>query len=79
MRETLLQISKGYMTPDKIRREVEKGHPLDYDEYLEGAYENIQSEAATAVKGVKKIDPDKPEVIRGKYRKSWGKTTKSTL
>lgn len=55
MLSTLRKIGKGYMTPQKIRRDIEKGHPLDYDEYLEMAYENIQSEALTAIKGIKQV------------------------
>lgn len=53
MRATLKRISTGYMTPAQIQRDKEAG--LDYEEYLEYAYENIQAEAKAACKGVKEI------------------------
>ena len=52
MIQALHMISKQYMTPAQIRRD-QKNSGLDYVEYLEMSYENIQSAARTAVKGVK--------------------------
>lgn len=51
MRATLNRIGKDYMTPKQIERDTGAG--LEYTEYLEMAYENIQSEAKAAVKGVR--------------------------
>lgn len=53
MRATLKRIATGYMTPAQIQRDKEAG--LDYEEYLEYAYENIQAEAKAACKGVREI------------------------
>lgn len=55
MRNVLSQIAKSYMTPDRLRKKSEDGFGLEYEESLEMAYENIQSLAAYAVKGVKEI------------------------
>lgn len=41
-----------FMTPDQIRRDS-KGSGLDYEEYLEMSYENIQAEAKRATHGVR--------------------------
>jgi hypothetical protein len=50
--DTLKRIAKGYMTPEQIRRAIERRNDamsgLDYSEALEMAYENIQGEAAQA-------------------------------
>jgi len=54
LHNTLRRIAKVYMKPAQIRRDAD--HPdsaLDYEEYLEMAYENIQLEAARAIKGVR--------------------------
>lgn len=51
--DTLKRIARGYMTPTQIRRDSRQAG-LDYDEYLEMSYENIQSEAAAAIKGVRR-------------------------
>lgn len=53
MLATLKKISKSYMTPNEIRRDSDSG--LDYEEYLEMAYENIQQDARQAAKGVRQI------------------------
>lgn len=53
MRATLKRIATEYMTPAQIQRDKEQG--LDYEEHLEYAYENIQREAKTALKGVREI------------------------
>jgi len=46
--DVLKRISK-YMTPDQIRKDA--GGPLSYSEYLEMSYENMQADAAHAIKG----------------------------
>lgn len=52
--DTLQRIAKRYMTPAQIRRDAKSpDSALDYLEYLEMVYENIQSEAARAIKGVR--------------------------
>jgi len=53
MFDTLKRISNGYMTPNQIRRDSD-GSGLDCEEYLEMSYENIQSEAKAAVKGLRR-------------------------
>lgn len=53
MRATLKRIATSYMTPAQIQRDKEAG--LDYEEYLEYAYENMQAEAKAACKGVREI------------------------
>lgn len=49
----LRRIAKSYQTPAQLRRNSEKEFGLDYEEALEYAYENIQAEAAAAIKGVR--------------------------
>ena len=46
---------KAYQTPDRLRRDSEKDWGLDFEEAIEMAYENIQSEAAFASKNVKPL------------------------
>lgn len=55
MRNALIRINKGYMTPDQIRRCTDKEYGLSYEDSLEMAYENLQSEAKEAVKGVREL------------------------
>lgn len=55
MRETLKRIAKNYQTPDQLRRMSERQYGLDYEEALEMAYENIQSEAAAVINGVRAV------------------------
>ena len=57
MRQALIKISKGYSSPAALRRDSDKEYGLDFEEALEMAYENIQSEAATAVRGIKEVKP----------------------
>lgn len=52
---TLEKIAKEYEKPGKMRKNSEKEYGLDYEECLEMAYENIQSEAAFSIKGIKPI------------------------
>ena len=54
MRNALLRI-KAYQSPGKLQRDSEKDWGLPYTEALEMAYENIQGEAASAVKGVRAV------------------------
>jgi hypothetical protein len=54
MHATLRRIAHGYMTPAQIRRDAGRDcSALDYAEYLEMSYENIQQEAKNALKGVR--------------------------
>ena len=55
MRNALIVISRKYMTTNQIRKQSEKDYGLDYGEALEMAYENVQSIAKEAVKGVKSV------------------------
>lgn len=50
--DTLKRIAKQYMTPDQLRRDA-KNVGLDYEEYLEMSYENIQADAQRATHGVR--------------------------
>lgn len=54
MRAALRKIAYDYMTPAQIQRE--EGTGLDYQEYLEMAYENIKTKAKAACRGVKGIN-----------------------
>lgn len=53
MRTVLRRIANDYMTSAQIERDKNAG--LDYVEYLECAYENIQAEAKQACKGVRAL------------------------
>lgn len=57
MKAQLIKISKAYMTPQQIEKAAKKdeGYGPGYQETLEMSYENIQLEAARAVKGVKSV------------------------
>ena len=55
MRNTLMRIASEYQTPDQLRRSSERGYGIHADEAIGYAYENIQSEAKFAVKGVKAV------------------------
>lgn len=50
--DALKKIGK-YMTPDQFRRDSGSNSGLDYEEYLEMSYENIQAEAKRATHGVR--------------------------
>ncbi len=54
MRNTLKRIATGYMTPQQIKRDSNLSG-LNYSEYLEMTYENIQQEAKTASKNVRAL------------------------
>jgi len=47
----LQKIAKGYQSLDQLRRDSERLYGLLYKEALELAYENIQTEAANAIRG----------------------------
>lgn len=53
MRETLRRIASEYQTPDQIRRDPANRFGLEVAEAIEMAYENIQEDAKTAIKGVR--------------------------
>lgn len=55
MRNTLLRISKEYMSSEQLRKKSQKMYGLDFEECIEMVYDNIQGEAKQAVKGVKEI------------------------
>jgi hypothetical protein len=57
--DTLKKIARSYMTPGQIRRDTPKSG-LRYDEYLELSYENLQGEAARAIKGKRRPRDDGP-------------------
>jgi hypothetical protein len=63
MLSTLRKISKGYANPSQLQRDSKSSFGLNYTECLEMAYENIQSEAATASRGVKEIKSAKKVII----------------
>lgn len=52
MYDTLKRIARGYHTPDQLRRSEKARCGLDYEEALEYSYENIQQDAAQAIKGM---------------------------
>lgn len=49
--DTLRRIAKDYMTVEKLQKNAERQYGIGYEEALEYAYENIQQEAANAIKG----------------------------
>lgn len=53
MHIALKAIATDYQTPDQLQRNSEKQIGLEYEEALEMSYENIQSTAKAAIKGVK--------------------------
>lgn len=50
--DMLKRISHDYMTPPQLRRDAKNG-VLDYEEYLEMSYENIQADARRAIHGLR--------------------------
>lgn len=48
----LMRISK-YQSPERLKRDSQKDWGLDYEEALEGAYENVLQEAKSALRGVR--------------------------
>ena len=55
MRNALIRIAKEYQTPAQLRRSSNSMYGLDFEESIEMSYENIQSDAKAAVKGVKAL------------------------
>ena len=53
MYNTLKRIAKEYQTPEQLRRNSEKQYGLGYEESIGMSYENIQAEAASAIKGLR--------------------------
>jgi hypothetical protein len=49
--DILTRIAKDYASPAQLRKSGELRGGLDYEEALEMAYENIQLEAKSAIKG----------------------------
>lgn len=54
MYDALKRIARGYQTPDQLRRNSERQYGLDYAEALEFAYENMQQDARTAIRGLRR-------------------------
>lgn len=54
MHAALKRIAR-YETPAKLHRNAEREYGLDVSEAIEMAYENIQCEARSAVKGVRPV------------------------
>lgn len=52
--DTLIRIAKAYLTPAQLRRNADARAGLEFEEALEMAYENIQGEAAAAIRGKKR-------------------------
>lgn len=48
--DALKRIAKGYQTPDQLRRGSEREWGLGYTEALEMTFENLQQEAALAIR-----------------------------
>lgn len=63
MLSVLRKISRDYQTPDQLRLSSGRDYGLSYNEALEMAYENLQNEAACAVKGIKSISTSKISTI----------------
>lgn len=61
MLSCLIRIAREYQSPSKIRRNASKQWGLEYMEALEYSYENIQSDAKLASKGLKFMLPDKTD------------------
>ena len=53
MYDALKRIARDYMSPSQIRRDSERSG-LGYEEYLEMSYENIQTLAADAIRGMRR-------------------------
>ncbi len=52
--DTLKRIATGYQTTKQLRKDSQGEWGLDYEEALEMAYENIQQDAKSAIKGMKR-------------------------
>lgn len=49
--DTLKRIAKAYMTTEQLQRRAEKKYGVSYHEALEMSYDNLQAEAADAIRG----------------------------
>lgn len=52
MYRALRRIAERYDSPEGIRESSQDTYGLEYEEALEMAYDNIQAEAAHAIKGI---------------------------
>lgn len=52
--QALKRIARDYKTSAQLRRSCEKEYGLGYEECLEMVYDNLQGEAAQAIKGYRK-------------------------
>lgn len=59
MLDALKKISKDFQSTDQLREDCNEDYGLDYEEYLEMSYENIQSLAEQTSKGIRKININK--------------------
>lgn len=50
----LVKISKAYMTTEQLIRRAKKEYGVEYCEALEMAYDNIQADAAAAIRGMRR-------------------------
>lgn len=54
--DTLKRIARDYQTPEKLRRNSGQ-YGLEWVEEMEMSYENIQAEAANAIRGKRRPRP----------------------
>ncbi len=54
MYDALKRIAHDYQTPAQLRRSCSRDYGLAAQEAIEMAYENIQGEAKSAIKGVRR-------------------------
>lgn len=59
----------AYVTPERLWRQAEKDYGVGYEEALEMAYENMQGEAISALKGYRRKRV-KPTLTPGQERTS---------
>ena len=52
--DALRRIARDYEKPDRLRRNGERDYGISGGEAVEMAYENIQGEAARAIKGLRR-------------------------
>lgn len=61
--DTLKKIAKAYMTSEQLSRRAEKMYGVSYREALEMSYDNLQAEAANAIRGKRR-----PVIVPGMER-----------
>jgi len=59
MFDALVKISKAYMTTEQLKKKAERMYGVSYVEALEMSYDNIQGDAAVAIRGMRR--PRMPE------------------